>query len=274
MTGPSWDPTLYAGSARHYATGRIGYPVELAEAFAHELGLDRTQRLLDVGCGPGSLTLMLVPWFAESVGIDADPDMIIEAARLAAAAGTAHVRFAQLLAEDLPADLGHFDVITFAQSFHWLDRPRVAATARSMLRPGGVVAHVHTTTHHGVQDPVAVRTLPYPVPPQAEITGLVRRYLGLVHRSRHRTLPDGTQGEAEVYRAAGLTGPRRFEIPGRDVVRSTDQIVAGVYSLSSATPHLFGTRHTAFEAELRALLATASPAGQFSERVRPTVVDL
>ena len=276
MTGHSWDPTLYAGSARHYATGRIAYPVELAEGFARELRLDRTQRLLDVGCGPGSLTLLLAPWFDESIGIDADPDMIVEAERLAAQADLERVTFRRLLAEDLPADLGLFDVITFAQSFHWLDRPRVAALARSMLRTGGVCAHVHATTHHqGVDDAEAVTTLPHPLPPHDEITGLVRRYLGPVRRAGSRLLPGGTlSGEAEIYRAAGFVGPQRFEVAGRDVVRSTDQIVAGVYSLSSATPHLFGSRQPAFESELRALLDTVSPQGRFSERVHPMAVEL
>jgi len=54
-----WDETLYAGSAPHYVTGRMPYPPSLADAIRDELGLDGTGRLLDVGCGPGSLTLLL-----------------------------------------------------------------------------------------------------------------------------------------------------------------------------------------------------------------------
>jgi 2-polyprenyl-3-methyl-5-hydroxy-6-metoxy-1,4-benzoquinol methylase len=37
--------------------------------------------LLDVGCGRGSLTLLLAPLFEAAVGIDADRDMIVEASR-------------------------------------------------------------------------------------------------------------------------------------------------------------------------------------------------
>jgi trans-aconitate methyltransferase len=48
------------------------------------LGLDGSGRLLDVGCGPGSLTLLLAPWFEQASGVDADPDMLAEAERLAA----------------------------------------------------------------------------------------------------------------------------------------------------------------------------------------------
>jgi SAM-dependent methyltransferase len=79
----SWDPTLYAGSARFYAVGRVGYPVELVEVLVDALALDGSGRLLDVGCGPGSLTLLLASHFAEAIGVDADGDMLGEAARLA-----------------------------------------------------------------------------------------------------------------------------------------------------------------------------------------------
>jgi len=54
---------------------------------ASELGLDGTGRLLDVGCGPGSLTVVLAPLFASATGLDADPQMIAEARRIAADAG-------------------------------------------------------------------------------------------------------------------------------------------------------------------------------------------
>jgi trans-aconitate methyltransferase len=80
--GLHWHPTLYAGSAPYYAVGRVSYPMALAEALAEQLGLDGSGRLLDVGCGPGSLTLLLAPWFEQATGIDADRDMLAEAKRL------------------------------------------------------------------------------------------------------------------------------------------------------------------------------------------------
>ena len=49
----AWDPTLYEGSAPHYAVGRMAYPPALADALRDALGLDGSGRLLDVGCGPG-----------------------------------------------------------------------------------------------------------------------------------------------------------------------------------------------------------------------------
>ena len=268
--GGDWDPSLYSGSAAYYARGRVAYPDALAEAFTAELDLDGSGRLLDVGCGPGSLTLLLAGRFEEVVGLDADPDMLAEAARLAAEAGIRSCRWLNRRAEELPAGLGGFRLITFAQSFHWLDRPRVAAAVHGMLAAGGACAHVHATTHQG-----AVAEGPHPAPPHDAITDLVRRYLGPVRRAGQGVLPQGTaSGEAEIYRAAGFGGPRRFEVPGQVVTRTTDDVVAAVFSLSSSAPHLFGDRFAAFETELRELLRQASPAGTFSERPREIAVDV
>jgi hypothetical protein len=175
-------------------------------------------------------------------------------------------------AEDLPAGLGSFRLVTFAQSFHWMDRPRVARVVRGMLDDGGVCAHVHASTHQGVESDVE---LPHPRPPHSSIAELVRAYLGPVRRAGRSRLPQGTaSGEDEIYRAAGFTGPRRIEVPGRVVTRGPDDIVAAVFSLSSSAPHLFGDHRAEFEIELRRLLHRASPGGTFSEQTREIAIDI
>lgn len=80
--------------------------------------------------------------------------------------------------------------------------------------------------------------------------------------------------EDPIYRAAGFHGPRRLELPDHAVVRTEDDLVAAVFSLSSSTPHLFGDRVDVFEAALRRLLGEVSPDGLFSEQMRGTTVDV
>jgi SAM-dependent methyltransferase len=249
---------LYEGSARYYAQGRFPYPPEIAVVLRNELGLDGTGRLLDVGCGPGSLTLLLAPLFDEVVGVDPERGMIAEAARQAALRGVGNARWVTVPAEALPGDLGAFRVATFAQSFHWMDRETVARAVRSMLEPGGSWVHVGATTHQGVGD---AGDLPFPSPPRAEIAELVQRYLGPTRRP-------GISGEDEVLVAAGFSGPRRVVVPGHLHERSEDDVVASVFSLSWAAPHLFGDRIAEFETDLRDLLRRTSPEGRFSERAR------
>jgi hypothetical protein len=174
------------------------------------------------------------------------------------------------------------DVVTFAQSFHWMDRARVAAAARALLRPGGALVHVHATTHQGID--VAPDTdagngtetgLPYPRPPWAAITDLVRRYLGPQPRAGQTVVPSTTGGgEEAVYRAAGFTGPQRLSVSGTTVTRTAEEVFAAVHSLSSAAPHLFGDRLDTFDDDLRTLLHTISDDGRFSERMRAIDLDL
>ncbi|MGH3844388.1 MAG: class I SAM-dependent methyltransferase [Pseudonocardiaceae bacterium] len=268
----TWDPSLYTGSAAHYVVGRVDYPADLIDALVAALGIDDFGRLLDVGCGPGSLTLLLAPHFAEAIGIDADIDMLAEAARLAEEKRIHNVSWRHMRGEDLPADLSPMRVVTFAQSFHWMDRSRVAAAVRGLLVPGGALVHVHATTHQGVDTDAQ---LPHPQPPRQAITGLVQRYLGPERRAGQGVLPSGTPSDEDaIYRTAGFAGPQRLEVPGRVVARTSDQVIASVFSLSGSAPHLFGDRLEAFDAELRDLLDQTSAAGWFSEQLRFIAVDI
>jgi SAM-dependent methyltransferase len=268
-----WDESLYAGSAPHYAIGRMPYPPSLAHAIRAELGLDGTGRLLDVGCGPGSLTRLLSPLFESAVGIDADPDMIVEARHGAAGAGIGNIEWRRMRAEELPADLGLFRVVTFAQSFHWMDQEAVAQQVRGMLSAEGVWIHVSATTHRGAagEDP-----LPHPRPPWDRIDDLVAGYLGPVRRAGQGVLPAGTRsGEDDVMRRAGFTGRTCFEVElGEIVNRSLDEVVSAVFSLSGSAPHLFSDRLEAFEEDLCRLLRSSAPSGWFSERTRDIAVTM
>jgi hypothetical protein len=128
-----------------------------------------------------------------------------------------------------------------------------------MLVPGGSLVHVGATTHEGDGD----------VPREA-IAALVRDYLGPVRRAGAGSLPAGTRSdERELVEAYGFGDRRTIEIPrGEPFERTEDDVVASVFSLSSAAPHLFGDRLEAFEADLRRLLRQASPDGRFTERAR------
>ena len=269
----AWDPSLYAGSAAHYAAGRVSYPPEVVEVLVSALQLDGSGRLLDVGCGPGSLTLLLAPHFEQAIGVDADADMLSEAARLAEEKQVINVVWRQLRGEDLPADLPPARLVTFAQSFHWMDRPQVASAARGLLAPRGALAHVHATTHQGSDTEDELR---HPRPPRAAIANLVQHYLGPQRRAGQGLLPAGTPGaEDMIYRGAGFTGPQRLEVPGGRVVeRTADQVASSVYSLSSSAPHLFDERLDEFDKELRRLLAQSSAEGLFCEQMGSITLDI
>lgn len=154
-------------------------------------------------------------------------------------------------------------MITFAASFHWMNRPLVAAIVRGMLNPEGAVVHVDN--RH--QDRLAVDAV-LPPPPIESIAELHRAYLGSGRRAGQGIRNSSPGDEATVFRAAGFTGPELVIVPdGRTVVRSVDDLVAETFSVSSSTPHLFGERLSQFEADLRNIFDDASSNGEFAIRL-------
>lgn len=259
----TWDPTVFEGTAAYYWRGRYPYAVGLPEAMAAHLGLDGTGRLLDVGCGPGSLALLVAHLFEHVVGVDADAGMVAEAERAAAERGITSAEFVQMRAEQLPGAFGTFRVVGFAQSFHWMDRPRVAAAVREMLEPGGCVVQVDLW-HSGPVHTADPRS-PYPSVPEAAIDGLRRRWLGPDRRAGQGLRNTSPGDEDEVFQRAGFAPEELVSVPDdRVLVRSVDDVVAWVLSTSSTAPHLFGDGLGAFVQELRALLLDVSPSGRFS----------
>ncbi|GAA4234990.1 ubiquinone/menaquinone biosynthesis C-methylase UbiE [Streptosporangium album] len=274
--GWQWDSTLFQGSAAFYERGRLPYAPGFAETLATAVGLDGRGRLLDVGCGPGTVLLAMARCFTEAVGIDPDEDMLAEAERQAKRRGVTNARWVTARAEDLPAGLGEFRVVVFANSFHWTDRDRVAATVFEMLEPGGAFVHMSDLKDQsGESVPQPQPPSPsHPAPPNAEIRELARRYLGPVRRAGQGTLPNGTQNREDLVLAkAGFEAFERHVIPAGQVVeRSADDIVAWVFSLSHSAPHLFEDRLADFERDLRALLQEASPDNRFAECLPATEI--
>jgi SAM-dependent methyltransferase len=271
----SWDESLFAGAARYYEQGRLPYAPGLAEAFARSLALDGQGRLLDVGCGPGTVALRLAPLFEAVVGLDPDPEMLACASRAAAGRGVGNATWVRQRAEALPAGLGSFRAVTFAQSFHWMDRPRVASAVATMLDPGGAVVQVDAPGYRTGELAAETRrgSLPFPPPPDDALDQLRRQYLGSDRRAGQgirNTSPDGEDG---VLQQAGFLPAQTVTVPDRRAVeRSIDDVVASVFSTSSTAPHLFADRREDYERDLREILAQSSPAGRFSLRLPDNIL--
>lgn len=258
-----WDPTLFAGAAAHYDRGRLPYAPRLAEALRTALVLDGRGRLLDVGCGPGSVTLPFAPLFEEAVGVDADGDMLEEAARLARERNVRNCRWLHRRAEELP-DLGVFRVATFAASFHWMDRSRVAEIVHGMLERDGALVHVDNRHQEGTIPPPDA---PHPPVPDDAIEELKRRYLGIARRAGQGTIESTPGNEAAVLSTRFEFAERVIVRDGRVLERTIDDVIAGRLSSSSSAPHLFGDSLADFVGDLRRILAEASPSGRFSVRL-------
>ncbi len=257
----TYDPTIYLGAAEYYLRGRPPYSRHLASTLAEEAGLDGTGRLLDVGCGPGILTLELAGLFEEAVGLEPDPNMLAEAVRRAGAAGVRNVQWVRGLAEEIPdLGLGTFRLVTFGQSFHWTDRQRVAEAVYDILEPGGALAIIN----HAWKDRPMPPNPGYPPIPHEAIRATIDRYLGSQRRAGQGFSNWSTEPHQEALARTRFGPARAIYCEGRaDIVQDADGVLANYYSTSFAAPHLFGDRLAEFEADVRAELAAVSPTGLF-----------
>jgi SAM-dependent methyltransferase len=271
----SWDESLFAGAAGYYERGRLPYAPGLADAFARSLALDGRGRLLDVGCGPGTVTLLLAPLFEAVVGLDPDPEMLACASWAAAERGVGNATWVRQRAEALPAGLGRFQVVTFAASFHWMDRPRVASAVATMLDPSGAVVQVDAPGYRIDDLSAEARrgSLPFPPPPDEALDQLRRQYLGRDRRAGRGIRNTSPGGEDALFQQAGFLPAETVTVPDqRAVERTVDDVVAKVFSMSSTAPHLFGDRREDYERDVREVLTRASGSGRFSVRLPDNIL--
>ena len=117
-----WDPDAYGTNAR-FVSDLGGGVVELLDPLPGE-------RILDLGCGDGALTLALLEAGAEVVGVDGSPQMVA-----AARAAGIDARVVDGHALDFE---GEFDAVFSNAALHWMRRPdAVIAGVRRALKPGG-----------------------------------------------------------------------------------------------------------------------------------------
>lgn len=99
------------------------------------------ERVLDLGCGTGTLAIMAkrTESGADVVGLDADPAILERAQEKTDAAGVS-IQFDQGLSSELPYPDASFDLVLSSLFFHHLatsDKHRTAGEIFRVLKPGG-----------------------------------------------------------------------------------------------------------------------------------------
>src|SRR5581483_732300 len=138
-----YDPTLFAGAASYYSRYRFPYPQQLFDYLIQTFGFDGTGAALDLGCGPGLLTISLARSFNKVVAMDPDKEMLHAARQSAEAAKVSNIEFVKGSSWDLSPTIGAFRFVIMGQSFHWIDRDQPLKALYELVEPNGGLAIVY-----------------------------------------------------------------------------------------------------------------------------------
>jgi trans-aconitate methyltransferase len=200
MTQQTWNSQTYATNARFVADH--GLPV--LELLNPQPG----DRILDLGCGDGALTIKLKAVGGEVVGVDASENLIQAAQALGL---DAHVMDGHQLEFDRP-----FDAVFSNAALHWMQQPeQVIAGVWRSLKPGGRfvgefggagnVATIHQALVDGMRalgyDAEALNPWYFPTSEayqtQLEAAGFTVQQIELIPRPT--PLPTGVRGWLETF---------------------------------------------------------------------------
>jgi SAM-dependent methyltransferase len=124
----------YVASAVHAAGADLAQIADIART-----RLDRTARVLDLGCGGGHVSYAVAPHVGTVVAYDLSAEMVAAVKAEAGRRGLANVETAQGPAEALPfADQSFDAVICRYTAHHWPDVRRGLREARRVLKPTGL----------------------------------------------------------------------------------------------------------------------------------------
>jgi trans-aconitate methyltransferase len=122
MTSQTWEPGTYDRHARFVS--------ELGKPVVEWLGPQPGERILDLGCGDGALTLKLQDLGCQIIGVDSSPAFVNAAQNRGL---DARLMDAQALSFDQA-----FDAVFSNAALHWMTDPdRVIAGVYRALKPGG-----------------------------------------------------------------------------------------------------------------------------------------
>ncbi|HUA35305.1 MAG TPA: class I SAM-dependent methyltransferase [Candidatus Binataceae bacterium] len=249
-------PQLFAGTATYYSRFRPPYRDSMFTLLRETFQLDGRGRLLDLGCGPGALTIPLAPMFAEVVAMDPSDEMRAEGERVAAARALANIEWRGGSSEDLSAAPGPFRLVTMGNSFHWMNREKTLDALYPLVEDGGGVAIVA----YGFPFPEDAPIEPW----RNKVAEIVLKYAAPSHfRGYGIPVPVESRFESSVQRSQfklARSWKERYE-----QTWTIDEMIGNLYSTSYCSPRLLGSNREAFERELRAAMREFSITGILTE---------
>jgi trans-aconitate methyltransferase len=246
-------PDRFKANAAHYLGGRPAYSPRLIRRVAEACRLDGTQRLLDLGCGPGQLSLAFSSWVDTGVALDPEPEMLRIAADLGLGIAP-NIEYRPGSSYDLSPEWGRFQIAVVGRAFHWMDRPDTLARLDQLIDPAGAVV-LFATSHPDDSS----------TPWHASYRALLDEYAKADPAREQRKSDSWESHETVLLKSAFAVLERVSIIEKRRV--ALDSLIARALSMSSLSRERLGTRLDELLERAGQLLAAHAVDGWLDERV-------
>lgn len=234
-------PARFDDTVHQYVSARLRYAPALIDKIARRAGLDRSGRVLDLGCGPGFIANAIAPHAELVYGLDPSRKMLGAAETAATDQGLRNVAYLEGSSLDLSRVPGPIDLVTIGRAFHWMDRDETLRKLDDLVAPQGFIALLSDTVLGGPETAW-----------WRKINEIAKSYAVMDDCAQYRYSDAWEPHEYSLLRSTFS------EVEALTVfVRHTwspDKVITHILSRSGTTTELLGAKAPLLETDIRAVL--------------------
>jgi len=232
-----WSETL------PYRKYREPYAPALFKSTAKTLHLTPETRLLDLACGTGTLAFGFAQYVGSLTGVELEEPMV-DAARAEATRRKIDIRLVCSGVEDMPNDLGEFDIVTIGKAHWFLPKAATIAKLNELIAPKGHILICTTAAHKVPMDSW-----------EADFRRIKRRW----NRQRHELI-----SPEEFFADSPFTFLKALRCTLKRHV-SVEDVLMRALAYHGTTPEQLGPKKDEFLDELRAAVTPHAVNGRLME---------